>query len=225
MAKRSTGLRFQPSGGARAATLPAQSSASASSGWPTTVAASPTRAAAPGSSPAPWPARRSRRACWRRAARSSRRASSGSSRPASCVASRPAPWPGAAAAAPAHLAQAEQVALEQRSLAEPQLHRLAALEPREWAAPLLGSEFGYRRRARLAVRYNPEAAIWLWAFAPRPVRRSSPSTPARCWYRPCSRCSPRCPACCAACSARRPSAMSSCSTALPARCWCAIPSR
>jgi len=52
-----------------------------------------------------------------------------------------------------HLPHGEQVALKQRTLAE-QLHRIAALEPQEWAAPLVGPEFGYRRRARLAVRWD-----------------------------------------------------------------------
>lgn len=54
-----------------------------------------------------------------------------------------------------HLPHAEQVALKQRALAE-QLHRLAALEPQEWAPPLVGPEFGYRRRARIAVRWSPK---------------------------------------------------------------------
>lgn len=52
-----------------------------------------------------------------------------------------------------HLPHAEQLALKQRALAE-QLHRLAALEPEQWAPPLVGPEFGYRRRARIAVRWN-----------------------------------------------------------------------
>lgn len=55
-----------------------------------------------------------------------------------------------------HLPHGEQVALKQRTLAE-QLHRIAALEPQEWAAPLVGPEFGYRRRARIAVRYSPKS--------------------------------------------------------------------
>lgn len=53
-----------------------------------------------------------------------------------------------------HLAGADQLALKQRSLAE-QLERVAGLQPAEWAPPLCGPEFGYRRRARLAVRWNP----------------------------------------------------------------------
>ncbi|HSC85360.1 MAG TPA: 23S rRNA (uracil(1939)-C(5))-methyltransferase RlmD [Pseudomonas sp.] len=52
-----------------------------------------------------------------------------------------------------HLPHAEQLALKQRSLAE-QLQRVAGLEPEEWAAPLVGPEFAYRRRARIAVRWD-----------------------------------------------------------------------
>lgn len=52
-----------------------------------------------------------------------------------------------------HLPAGDQLALKQRSLAE-QLSRLASIEPTTWAAPLSGPEFGYRRRARLAVRWD-----------------------------------------------------------------------
>ncbi|WP_271408864.1 23S rRNA (uracil(1939)-C(5))-methyltransferase RlmD [Pseudomonas sp. Q1-7] len=52
-----------------------------------------------------------------------------------------------------HLPHAEQLALKQRTLAE-QLARFADLQPDEWAAPLVGTEFGYRRRARIAVRWD-----------------------------------------------------------------------
>ncbi|MBC9251756.1 23S rRNA (uracil(1939)-C(5))-methyltransferase [Pseudomonas alcaligenes] len=52
-----------------------------------------------------------------------------------------------------HLPHSEQLALKQRSLAE-QLQRVAGLQPEEWAAPLVGPEFGYRRRARIAVRWD-----------------------------------------------------------------------
>lgn len=52
-----------------------------------------------------------------------------------------------------HLPHAEQLALKQRSLAE-QLQRIAGLEPEQWAAPLAGAEFAYRRRARIAVRWD-----------------------------------------------------------------------
>lgn len=55
-----------------------------------------------------------------------------------------------------HLPGAEQLALKQRSLAE-QLSRLAGVEPLQWADPLSGPDFSYRRRARLAVRWDPQA--------------------------------------------------------------------
>lgn len=55
-----------------------------------------------------------------------------------------------------HLPAADQLALKQRSLAE-QLSRLADIEPQVWAPPLSGPEFGYRRRARLAVRWDNKA--------------------------------------------------------------------
>ncbi|MFG0380005.1 23S rRNA (uracil(1939)-C(5))-methyltransferase RlmD [Pseudomonas sp. zbq_18] len=52
-----------------------------------------------------------------------------------------------------HLPHGEQLALKQRSLTE-QLQRVAGVQPDEWAAPLVGSEFAYRRRARIAVRWD-----------------------------------------------------------------------
>jgi 23S rRNA (uracil1939-C5)-methyltransferase len=52
-----------------------------------------------------------------------------------------------------HLPHAEQVALKQRNLAE-QLQRIAGIQPDEWAAPLSGPEYGYRRRTRIAVRWD-----------------------------------------------------------------------
>ncbi|WP_371230127.1 23S rRNA (uracil(1939)-C(5))-methyltransferase RlmD [Pseudomonas sp. QE6] len=55
-----------------------------------------------------------------------------------------------------HLPHADQLALKQRTLAE-QLERFSGLTPQEWAAPLVGPEFGYRRRARLAVRWEVKA--------------------------------------------------------------------
>jgi 23S rRNA (uracil1939-C5)-methyltransferase len=51
---------------------------------------------------------------------------------------------------------AEQLALKQRMLAE-QLSRVAGVEPEEWAAPLTGDEYAYRRRARIAVRWDARA--------------------------------------------------------------------
>lgn len=52
-----------------------------------------------------------------------------------------------------HLPHADQLALKQRTLAE-QLERFSGLTPEAWAAPLVGPEFGYRRRARIAVRWD-----------------------------------------------------------------------
>ena len=52
-----------------------------------------------------------------------------------------------------HLPHDEQLALKQRMLAE-QLSKVAGVEPEAWAAPLSGPEFGYRRRARVAVRWD-----------------------------------------------------------------------
>lgn len=52
-----------------------------------------------------------------------------------------------------HLPHNEQLALKQRMLAE-QLSRVAGVEPEAWAEPLSGPEFAYRRRARVAVRWD-----------------------------------------------------------------------
>ncbi|WP_122315668.1 23S rRNA (uracil(1939)-C(5))-methyltransferase RlmD [Pseudomonas cichorii] len=55
-----------------------------------------------------------------------------------------------------HVPHDEQLALKQRMLAE-QLQRVANVEPQEWAVPLFGSELAYRRRARVAVRWDSKA--------------------------------------------------------------------
>jgi 23S rRNA (uracil1939-C5)-methyltransferase len=55
-----------------------------------------------------------------------------------------------------HVPHAEQLALKQRMLAE-QLQRVAGVEPEEWATPLTGTELAYRRRARVAVRWDAKA--------------------------------------------------------------------
>lgn len=52
-----------------------------------------------------------------------------------------------------HLPHTAQLELKQRALAE-QLSRVANLAPEQWAAPLMGEEFAYRRRARIAVRWD-----------------------------------------------------------------------
>jgi 23S rRNA (uracil1939-C5)-methyltransferase len=56
-----------------------------------------------------------------------------------------------------HLPHREQLQLKQQQLAE-QLSRLANIQPEQWAAPLSGPEFAYRRRARIAVRWNARTA-------------------------------------------------------------------
>lgn len=55
-----------------------------------------------------------------------------------------------------HATHADQLALKQRTLAD-QLQRFAELVPERWAEPLTGPAFGYRRRARLAVRWDDAA--------------------------------------------------------------------
>lgn len=55
-----------------------------------------------------------------------------------------------------HLPHGEQLQLKQRQLAE-QLSRVAGVEPEQWAAPLVGPELAYRRRARIAVRWDSRA--------------------------------------------------------------------
>lgn len=55
-----------------------------------------------------------------------------------------------------HMPHGDQLELKQRMLAE-QLSRVAGVEPDAWASPLTGPEFGYRRRARVAVRWDAKA--------------------------------------------------------------------
>ena len=55
-----------------------------------------------------------------------------------------------------HISHEQQLLMKQQLLAE-QLSRVAGVEPQEWAAPLSGPEFGYRRRARVAVRWDAKA--------------------------------------------------------------------
>lgn len=55
-----------------------------------------------------------------------------------------------------HLAYSDQLTLKQRQLSE-QFSRLAGLQPEYWAPPLVGPEFAYRRRARIAVRWDVKA--------------------------------------------------------------------
>ncbi len=55
-----------------------------------------------------------------------------------------------------HMPHEQQLLLKQQQLSE-QLSRIAGVQPQEWAAPLVGPEFGYRRRARIAVRWDAKA--------------------------------------------------------------------
>ncbi|GAB7533085.1 23S rRNA (uracil(1939)-C(5))-methyltransferase RlmD [Pseudomonas sp. 3A(2025)] len=55
-----------------------------------------------------------------------------------------------------HMPHAQQLTLKQDMLAE-QLQRVANVTPEQWAAPLVGPELGYRRRARVAVRWDQKA--------------------------------------------------------------------
>ncbi|MEE4617212.1 23S rRNA (uracil(1939)-C(5))-methyltransferase RlmD [Pseudomonas alliivorans] len=55
-----------------------------------------------------------------------------------------------------HVPHDEQLALKQRMLTE-QLVRVANVAPQEWAPPLTSSELAYRRRARVAVRWDAKA--------------------------------------------------------------------
>jgi 23S rRNA (uracil1939-C5)-methyltransferase len=51
-----------------------------------------------------------------------------------------------------HLSAEAQLRLKQDQLRD-NLQRLARVEPKRWLAPITGPSFGYRRRARLGVRY------------------------------------------------------------------------
>ena len=55
-----------------------------------------------------------------------------------------------------HMPHEQQLTLKQQQLTE-QLSRIAGVQPEEWAPPLTGPEFGYRRRARIAVRWDVKA--------------------------------------------------------------------
>ena len=69
---------------------------------------------------------------------------------------RPAPYPHfgrCGGCSVQQMPREEQLALKQRMLAE-QLSRIAGVDPQEWAAPLTGDEYAYRRRARIAVRWD-----------------------------------------------------------------------
>ncbi|MCO8163034.1 23S rRNA (uracil(1939)-C(5))-methyltransferase RlmD [Pseudomonas sp. 21LCFQ010] len=55
-----------------------------------------------------------------------------------------------------HMPHDQQLAFKQEMLAE-QLQRVAQVAPEQWAPPLVGSELAYRRRARVAVRWDNKA--------------------------------------------------------------------
>lgn len=65
-----------------------------------------------------------------------------------------------------HLAPEAQIAFKQASLAE-QLQRLGGVEPRHWLPPLTGPLWGYRRKARLGVRWVEKKGKVLVGFRER----------------------------------------------------------
>lgn len=62
-----------------------------------------------------------------------------------------------------HMTPAAQLAAKQQTLAE-QLQRLGKVDPETWLAPLAGPAWGYRRRARLGVRFVPSKGGVLVGF-------------------------------------------------------------
>lgn len=65
-----------------------------------------------------------------------------------------------------HLAPGAQIRAKQTVLAE-QLKRIGRVEPENWLAPIVGPEWGYRRRARLGVRWVPKKGGVLIGFRER----------------------------------------------------------
>jgi 23S rRNA (uracil1939-C5)-methyltransferase len=65
-----------------------------------------------------------------------------------------------------HLDAASQLALKQQQLAE-NLERIGRLEPPRWLAPIRSPAWGYRRRARLGVKYVPRKGRVLVGFRER----------------------------------------------------------
>ena len=55
-----------------------------------------------------------------------------------------------------HMPYQAQLAAKQRQLAD-LFTKVAGVEPQQWASPLVGPELGYRRRARVAVRWDHRA--------------------------------------------------------------------
>ncbi len=65
-----------------------------------------------------------------------------------------------------HLDTASQLALKQQQLTE-NLERIARLSPSRWLAPIRSPAWGYRRRARLGVKYVPRKGRVLVGFRER----------------------------------------------------------
>lgn len=65
-----------------------------------------------------------------------------------------------------HLAPEAQLAAKEQQLRET-LERVARVTPRRWLAPLAGSSWGYRRRARLSARYVAKKGRVLVGFRER----------------------------------------------------------
>ncbi len=54
-----------------------------------------------------------------------------------------------------HMPRQAQLELKQQALAQ-QLQHFAGVQPQQWMPTLTGSEYGYRERTRLSVRWSPE---------------------------------------------------------------------
>jgi 23S rRNA (uracil1939-C5)-methyltransferase len=65
-----------------------------------------------------------------------------------------------------HLDAVSQLALKQQQLTE-NLERIARLRPQRWLAPIRSPAWGYRRRARLGVKYVPRKGRVLVGFRER----------------------------------------------------------
>lgn len=68
-----------------------------------------------------------------------------------------------------HLAPAAQIAAKQNMLAQ-NFARIGHVEPARWLAPLTSDVWGYRRRARLSVKYVPKKGKTLVGFRERDPR-------------------------------------------------------
>ena len=68
-----------------------------------------------------------------------------------------------------HLAPAAQIVAKQNVLAQ-NFARIGHVEPARWLAPLIADGWGYRRRARLSVKYVPKKGKTLVGFRERDPR-------------------------------------------------------